>query len=102
MPRLQNKTAIVTGAAHGIGKAIAEVFAEEGATVFIADLDAPAGAETVAEIQKRGGQAIFIPCDVSSKEQVTRVVHEASQKSGRLDVLCNNAAFISQWHNAGD
>src|SRR5262245_57452468 len=102
MSRLKNKTAIVTGAAHGIGKAIAEVFAEEGATVFVADLDANAGTETVAELQQRGGNAVFVPCDVSSREQVERVVNEAAKKSGRLDILCNNAAFIGQWHNAGE
>jgi NAD(P)-dependent dehydrogenase (short-subunit alcohol dehydrogenase family) len=63
--RLQNKTAIVTGGAHGIGKAIAELFAREGSQVFIADLDRTAGEETTAKIRAEGGVCTFVLCDVS-------------------------------------
>lgn len=102
MNRLTHKTAIVTGGAHGIGRAIATAFAQEGATVFIADLDAAAGNETVAAIRKEGGSAFFVRCDVSKNPQVRRVVKEAA-KTGRIDILCNNAAYIaSAWHNASD
>src|SRR5438552_2238631 len=100
MSRLENKIAIVTGSAHGIGKAIAEIFAEEGAAVFLADLDKTAGEETAAAIRKKGGSAIFLRCDVSSATQVATVVKRASEKNGRIDILCNNAAYIGQWHNA--
>ena len=102
MKRLENKIAIVTGAAHGIGQSIAEVFAEEGATVFIADLDETAGEEIASAICKNGGEAIFVRCDVSSPEQVKNVVQRAAEKNGRIDILCNNAAYITNWHNAAD
>jgi NAD(P)-dependent dehydrogenase (short-subunit alcohol dehydrogenase family) len=101
--RLENKVAIVTGAAHGIGQAIAELFGREGARVFIADLDAKAGLKTAAGIRAAGGQAVFVPCDVSKLAQVRRAVRLASAKTGRVDVLCNNAAYISKvWHKAGE
>ena len=72
MQRLKNKTAIVTGAAHGIGRAIAECFAKEGATVFVLDLDKKAGAATAKEI---GGT--FVACDVSSSKAVAQAVKAA-------------------------
>ena len=102
MPRLASKVAIVTGAAHGIGKAIADAFAREGAAVFLADLDEISGKAVADEIQKRGGAATFIKCDVSNSEQVAHVIKAATEKNGRLDILCNNAAYIGNWHNAGD
>lgn len=102
MSRLEAKVAIVTGGAHGIGRAIAEAFAVEGATVFIADMDAKAGGQTTASICRRGGKAAFVRCDVSSQKQARRVVELASSITGLIDVLCNNAAFIGKWHSAGD
>src|ERR1700722_6530437 len=102
MKRLENKIAIVTGGAHGIGQPIAMMFAEEGAQVFIADLDVKAGGQTVADIRSKGGQAIFVQCDVSKAAQVKRVVKQA-MRLGRVDVLCNNAAYIAKiWHGAAD
>lgn len=102
MQRLKNKIAIVTGAAHGIGKSIAEMFAEHGASVFIADLDETGGEHTAAAIRKLGGDATYIFCDVSSAENVSAVVQRASEKNGNIDILCNNAAYISSWHNSGE
>src|SRR5437870_5495331 len=99
--RLENKTAIVTGAAHGIGQAIAELFAEEGAQVFIADIDAEAGESMADLIRRQGGQAVFIRCDVSKPAQIKRVVKIASTERRRIDVLCNNAAYIAEkWHSS--
>lgn len=100
MPRLENKITIVTGGAHGIGKAISERFAEEGAVVFVVDIDEPAGQVTVAGICKLGGKAVFVRADVSSAEEVEHAVKLASGKNGRIDVLCNNAAYLAAWHNA--
>jgi NAD(P)-dependent dehydrogenase (short-subunit alcohol dehydrogenase family) len=102
MERLKNKVAVVTGGAHGIGKAIAEIFAQESASVFIADLDEIAGKETAANIREQGGDANFFCCDVSRAEEVAAFVRRAAEKNGRIDVLCNNAAYIGNWHNSGD
>lgn len=100
--RLQDKIAIVTGAAHGIGRSIAEVFAEEGASVFIADVDASAGKAAADAIRKNGGDVTFAKCDVASAAQVASVVKLALRKNGRIDILCNNAAYINTWHNAAE
>jgi NAD(P)-dependent dehydrogenase (short-subunit alcohol dehydrogenase family) len=102
MPRLDDKTAIVTGGAHGIGKAISEIFAEAGAMVFVVDLDEKAGEACAADIRAKGGKATFVLADVASVEHAARAVKLASEKSGRIDVLCNNAAFMGQSHNAGE
>src|SRR5437764_8452356 len=99
--RLKDKIAIVTGAAHGIGRAIAELFAEEGAIVVIADLDRPSGQRTADEIRAAGGEAIFVSCDVSAASQVKRTVKRVLKQHTRVDVLCNNAAYIARkWHSS--
>jgi NAD(P)-dependent dehydrogenase (short-subunit alcohol dehydrogenase family) len=98
--RLQDRIAIVTGAAHGIGRAIAELFAAEGAWVLVADLDDSAGAATAAAIGACGGRAAFLHVDVSDDAQVRAAVeHAAEVGSGSIDVLCNNASYLGQWHD---
>jgi NAD(P)-dependent dehydrogenase (short-subunit alcohol dehydrogenase family) len=92
---LTGNVAIVTGAAHGIGRAIAEAFGEAGAKVVLADVDEAAGESAAAAI--RG--ATFLRADVSSAEDVTRVVQAAAGLSGRIDILCNNAAYLGQFHD---
>jgi NAD(P)-dependent dehydrogenase (short-subunit alcohol dehydrogenase family) len=99
MSRLANKVAIVTGAAHGIGRAIAQRFAEEGAWVAVADLDRDAGEAVVSEILERGGQATFVETDVARLEQVEATVKIAAEHSGRIDVLVNNAALLTDLKN---
>jgi NAD(P)-dependent dehydrogenase (short-subunit alcohol dehydrogenase family) len=98
MKRLDDKVAIVTGAAHGIGRAISECFAEEGAHVTLVDLDAEAGEAAAAAIRERGGRARFCAGDVSSTDDVARAVSMAAGDSGRIDVLCNNAAHLGEFH----
>ncbi|MEY2428352.1 MAG: hypothetical protein QOJ40_1237 [Verrucomicrobiota bacterium] len=101
--RLKNKIAIVTGAGHGIGRAISEMYASEGATVFMCSMDVEAGEAAAAEIRKAGGSATFVRCDVSHPEEVAQVIKTAVERNGRVDVLCNNAAYItSPWHNSGE
>jgi len=95
---LENKVAIVTGGAHGIGRAIAEVFAEAGAQVVIADLDAEAGRAVAAPLRN----ARFVPADVSAPADVEVVVAAAAEICGRIDVLCNNAAYLGPCHAAAE
>ncbi len=93
--RLENRVAIVTGAAHGIGRVYALRLASEGAKVVIADLDT-AGAEAVAkEISSDGSEAIGLYCDVSDEEAVAAMVSRTVEAWGRVDILINNAGMFS-------
>ena len=89
--RLSDKIAIVTGAAHGIGRAVAVRFAEEGAAVVVADIDATAAEAVVADIAASGGTACVRVCDVTSEEQVRELAASVVAHYGRIDVLVNNA-----------
>ncbi len=88
--RLENKTALVTGAASGFGKGIAERFAAEGAKVAVVDLNGE-GAKQVAE--GIGAAAIAITCDVAKAEDVGHAVEAAAQAFGRIDIVVNNAGW---------
>jgi NAD(P)-dependent dehydrogenase (short-subunit alcohol dehydrogenase family) len=92
--RLANQTALVTGAASGIGKAIALAFAQEGADVAILDIDEKKSNEVVAAIENLGRRACFVQCDVGQADQVERGFADAVKFLGRLDILVNNAAII--------
>ena len=99
MARLTGKGAIVTGAAHGIGRAIAECFAEQGADVTLIDVDVEAGQHAADAIGSAGGQARFVRADVSSPRDVAAAVRTAHEACGRIDVLCNNAARLGEFHD---
>jgi NAD(P)-dependent dehydrogenase (short-subunit alcohol dehydrogenase family) len=96
--RLEDRTAIVTGAASGSGRAIAQRFAEEGALVMVADVDEPGGTETVARIVDAGGRAVFSRCDVTRRDDVEATVRDAVALGGRLDVMVANAGINAHSH----
>ncbi|MBI5670513.1 MAG: glucose 1-dehydrogenase [Chloroflexi bacterium] len=91
--RLQDRVAIVTGAAKGIGWGIAKVLSQEGAKVVVVDWDEQDGLKTAAEICDQGGDAIFVKCDVSNEEQVKAMVQAALNHYGKIDILVNNAGI---------
>lgn len=95
MDRIKDKIAIVTGGANGIGRAICELFAEEGAWILIVDLDESRGRDLVSAIRAKGGEADFCRADVANEEEVKRAVALAAARNGRVDILCNNAAYLS-------
>lgn len=94
--RLKEKVAIVTGSGMGIGRAIAETFAREGARVVVADLNEEAGRETVERIQAAGGQACFVQADVARSEDARCMVEVALETYGRLDILVNSAGIYTR------
>ena len=91
MRRLEDKIALVTGAGAGIGRAVAETFAREGAHVVVADRDGEAACETADAITKSNGSALAETVDVTDTEQVKALMGRLAEKFGRLDVLVNNA-----------
>lgn len=94
MGRLENKVALVTGAAGGIGRGIAIRFAEEGAKVGVLDLHEEASQLVVEEISAAGGEAVALGADVGDEEQVAAAVDKLRQKFGAVTVLVNNAAVM--------
>ena len=91
MAALTGKVAVVTGASSGIGRAIARRFAQEGARVFVADVNVTGGEETAAMITEQGGEVAFIECDVAVPEQVRAMIDQAAREGGKLTTLVNNA-----------
>lgn len=92
--RLENKNAIVTGGAGGIGRATSLAFATEGASVAVVDLNAEAAEAVAQEIRAAGGTAVAIAADVSNEDDIVRVVETAKESFGGIDVVFNNAGII--------
>lgn len=91
MGRVQDQVAVVTGAAHGLGRAIALRLAEEGARLALGDVDGPALERTVADIQSKGGTAFGLVGDVTEEGPAAKLIAEAvARYGGRLDILVNN------------
>ncbi len=91
--RLNGKVAIITGAASGIGKATAILFAEHGAKIVVADINEDGGKETVADIQDEGNDAIFVKTDVTVKSDTEQMVEQTIASYGKLDILLNSAGI---------
>lgn len=102
MSLLNNKTAIVTGAGSGIGRAIAVLYGKEGAQVVVSDLDEKGGQETVDEITRAGGKATFVKADSSSPEDNQKVVEEAVKNYGGLHLAVNNAGIGGPLADTGE
>jgi NAD(P)-dependent dehydrogenase (short-subunit alcohol dehydrogenase family) len=92
--RLSDKVAIITGGTSGIGLAVAKLFAREGAKVVLAARHEVAGVAAVAQIAEGGGQAVFVPCDVTKAVDCQAVVRVAIEKFGKIDLLFNNSGII--------
>lgn len=92
--RLKDKVALITGAAQGIGRESAWLFAAEGAQVVAADVQDDAGQATVAELQAAGHAACYVHADVSQAADCQRMIAAAEERFGRLDVLFNNAGIM--------
>lgn len=109
--RLQNRVALVTGAAMGIGKAVALLFAKEGARILAADVN-DTTAQTEREIREAGGACLFVPTDISSESDVEALVRAGSERFGTIDVLLNVAGIahespahllkLEDWHRILD
>jgi cyclopentanol dehydrogenase len=94
--RLENKTALITGAAQGIGKEIARTFTREGAFVYVADINEKLTGETVAEIQAAGGKAAAVKLDVTQEKDWVTLIEKIEKEGNTFDILVNNAGITKR------
>ena len=102
MTRLEGRVAVITGAGNGIGRACAELFAEEGADIVVADLLDEPGAETVARVKERGREALFVHIDAASPEDNEAMAQAASERFGKVDVLVTAAGISHADYVSGE
>ena len=91
--KLKDQVAVITGAGRNIGKAMAKLFASEGAKIAVAEMHEGRGQAVVDEITKAGGEAMVVLCDVSKSGDVAEMIHRVVAKFGGIDILVNNAAL---------
>src|SRR5690625_3116978 len=107
--RLENKVAVVTGGSQGIGRGVAELFAEAGAKVVVADIDAETGENTIKALMDKNLEVRFHKTDVSNEEDVKNLIDYTVNEFGKLDILVNNAGInfrksvhetsLEEWNN---
>lgn len=100
--RLENKVAIITGAASGMGKAIAGLYAAEGAKVVVSDLNLEGAEKVAAEITASGGEAVAVKTNVAVESDIHEMIELALSRFGRLDILVNNAGIMDNMAPVGD
>lgn len=100
--KLQDKVVVVTGAASGMGKAIAILFAKEGANVVVSDMNLEGARATAADIETNGGKAIAVAANVAKEEDVQNMIDTAVNTCGTLDILVNNAGIMDNMVPAAD
>ena len=89
--KLTGKIALVTGAGKGIGRAISQALAKEGATVIVSDIDKEIAEETAESIEKKGKSSLPLWMDVTSSNSIDKAIHEINKRYGKIDILVNNA-----------
>jgi 3-oxoacyl-[acyl-carrier protein] reductase len=92
---LSNRVALITGGGGGIGRGIALMFAEEGCSIAVADVNGAAAAKTLSEVSQKGPEGLALECDVTDSQQVTSTVDKVIAKFGKIDILVNNAGGMS-------
>lgn len=100
--KLQDKVAVVTGAGSGMGKAIAKLYAQEGAKVVVSDINGDSANAVVEEIKSNGGEAIVVVANVAKEEDIQNLIDTAVSAYGTVDVLVNNAGIMDDFEAAGD
>src|SRR4051794_23387498 len=93
MRKLQNKVAVITGGASGIGAATAKLFVEEGAKVVLVDLNEEKGKTFEAELKAQNGEALFVKANITIEEEVQNIFKEAVDSFGKVDIVFNNAGI---------
>src|SRR5829696_2622873 len=101
MKQLAGKTAVITGAASGMGRALAERFADAGMNIVLADVEVPRLEEAAALVTQRGVEAIAVPTDVSDADAVERLRDAALERFGRVHLVCNNAGVAGSMTGLG-
>jgi meso-butanediol dehydrogenase/(S,S)-butanediol dehydrogenase/diacetyl reductase len=94
--KLENKTAIVTGAGRGIGRGISMCLAEEGANIVLADIDLDSAEQTAAEIEAMGRRSLVVRTDVTRRDEVETMVAQTLDALGHIDIVVNNAGVVGQ------
>ena len=102
MAKLENKIAVVTGAASGMGKAIAKLYAQEGAKVVVADYNFEGAEAVVKEITETNGQAIPMSVNVADGDAVNKMIEDTVSEYGSLDILVNNAGVMDNFEPVGE
>ena len=100
--KIKGKVAVVTGAGSGMGKAIAILYAQEGAKVVVSDINSDTAKAVVEEIKSSGGQAIVVAANVAKEEDIQNLIDTAVSTYGTVDVLVNNAGVMDNFEAAGD